>query len=107
MRTIKINPEFKQKLNDNQENIIIGASVLTGATAGYFYAKGMTTIILGATAHPSAIATANVVINGTPMVASKIAAGMFSKIIVGGCVALAVGYGTYKLIQLINNSLNK
>jgi hypothetical protein len=84
----------------------IGGAVV-GATCGVLYAASATTTVFGATAVSGAISTATITTSAGTMIASKVAMGLFGKIIVGTAVAVFIGVASSILIKLAIDEYNQ
>lgn len=95
--------QILSRLNENKAEL---ASITTAsgvAGLGIYQASKATQIVAGSTAHPQAIATATVTTSGgQTIILSKIAAGLTTKLFIGGLWVvggLCVGYFVYRLIK--------
>lgn len=86
---------------------------LVGAAVGLSVASGLTTTVVGSTVAVCAVSSATIMTSGGALVVSKVAMGLFGKIIIGTGVAVCVGIGVslaakaiYDHYQTTENNIN-
>ncbi len=87
-------------LEENNKSVATSCTAI-GSISGVVYASGMTKVVLSSTAVPNAIASKAVIVNGIPMVLSKVTASLFTKVVIGSLVAVLVTVATYGAVQYI------
>ena len=83
------------------EQAIIGTALVASTAAAVTMGVTATKVVLAKTAVPGAIATANVIINGTTYVMSKVALGLGAKLLTGIVYTIGFGYVTYETTKFI------
>ena len=80
----------------------VGTAVVSVGT-GVLVASGATTTVIGSTVATGAIASATVMTSAGPLVISKVAMGLFGKIIIGASVAVVTGIVVSLAVQKAYN----